>query len=317
MIHSEFASHSSRRVAPRGDAVAAEDAADRLRVRRLDRGDVEPELEAGAAPRHPHDLVAEDLLGQRLAVGGGRDRDAGVGVQVVDVRGVDEAVHRGVDRRRGAALAVQAVVERGDHLVLALDARVDVGERAQAVEAQHGEARLGQRAEVAAGALHPEQLDRLAGDRVGLGALGGGVAAGVVRVLRVGAEAVGAGDERRAGWSWSSLRSEWSRSVPAGLGAADAVGGDLLLVAATPRRPPSGRPGRPRDSRQAARSGADVGVERVHQDAVRAEHVAARPAPRRARRGRRAARGPSSPARSAPSGSGRGSCPRCCGTGRA
>ena len=80
--------------------------------------------------------------GQRLPVGGGRDRDAGVGVQVVDVRGVDEPVHRGVDRRRGAALAVQAVVEGRDHLVLALDAGVDVDERAHPVEAQHGEAGL-------------------------------------------------------------------------------------------------------------------------------------------------------------------------------
>ena len=78
--------------------------------------------------------------GQRLAVGGGGERDAGVGVQVVDVRGVDQAVHRGVDRRRGAALAVQAVVERGDHLVLALDARVDVDQRAQPVQPQHGQA---------------------------------------------------------------------------------------------------------------------------------------------------------------------------------
>ena len=104
--------------------------------------------------------------------------------------GVDEAVHRGVDRRRRAALAVQAVVERRDHLVLALDAGVDVDQRAQPVQPQHGEAGLGQRAEVAAGALDPQQLGRLAGDRVGDGALGGGVAAGVVGVARVGAEAV-------------------------------------------------------------------------------------------------------------------------------
>ena len=127
--------------------------------------------------------------GQRLAVGGGRERDARVGVEVVDVGGVDEAVHRGVDRRRGAAPAVQAVVERGDHLVLALDAGIDVDERAQAVEAQDGEPGLGQRAEVAAGALDPQQLDRRAGDRVDADALGRRVAAGVVRVARVGARA--------------------------------------------------------------------------------------------------------------------------------
>ena len=191
MIFSELASHSSLVVAPRGDAVATEDAADRLRVLLLDLGDVQPELEAGTSPRHPDHGVAEDLAGQLLAVGGGGDRDAGVGVQVVDVGGVDQAVHGGVDRRRGAALAVQAVVEGGDHLVLALDARVDVDERAHPVEPQRGQPGLLQRAEVAAGALHPEQLDVLAGHRVGLGALGGGVSPGVVGVLRVRAEPVG------------------------------------------------------------------------------------------------------------------------------
>ena len=103
---------------------------------------------------------------------------------------VDEAVHRGVDRRGGAAAAVEAEVERGDHLVLAVLARVDVDEGAQAVEAQHREPGLGERAEVAAGALHPQQLDVGAGGGVDLGALGRGVAAGVVGVPRVGAEPV-------------------------------------------------------------------------------------------------------------------------------
>ena len=194
---------------------------------RLDRGDVEAELEAGPAPRDPDDLVAEDLLGQRLAVGGGRDGDAGVGVQVVDVRGVHQAVHRGVDRRRGAALAEQAVVERRDHLVLAVHARVDVDQRAHPVEAEHGQAGLGEGAEVAAGPLHPEQLHGLTGDRVGLGALGRGVAARVVGVLGVGAEPVRPCDQlgcRRVG--------SHGGSVPSCLRPADAVRLDLLLVAA-------------------------------------------------------------------------------------
>nr|BFE78323.1 hypothetical protein GCM10020093_009240 [Planobispora longispora] len=98
----------------------AEDDADGLRVGPLDGGDVQAELEAGAPPGHPHDPLAEDLLGERGAVGGGGDGDAGVGVEVVDVRGLHQAVHGGVDAGRGAAPAVQAVVERGDHLVLAL-----------------------------------------------------------------------------------------------------------------------------------------------------------------------------------------------------
>jgi hypothetical protein len=112
--------------APRGDAVAAEDHTDRLRVGVLDRSDVQTELEARPAPGHPHDSVPEDLLRQRLTVGGCGNGYARVRVQVVDVSGVDEAVHRGVDRRSRAAFAVQAVVERGDHLVLPLDSGVGV-----------------------------------------------------------------------------------------------------------------------------------------------------------------------------------------------
>ena len=150
MISSEFASRLVAVVAPGGDAVAAEDHADRLGSLALDRGDVEAELEPGPPPRDPRDPVAEALARQRLAVGGRGERDAGVGVEVVDVGGVDQPVHRGVDRRRRAAAAEQAVVERGDHLVLLLDAGVHVDERSEPVEAEHGEPGLGQRPEVAA-----------------------------------------------------------------------------------------------------------------------------------------------------------------------
>ena len=199
------------RGAPGGDAVTAEDAADGLGVGAGHLGDVQAELEPGTAPRHPDDAVAEALAGQGLAVGGSGQGDAGVGVEVVDVRGVDEAVHGGVDARCGTALAVEAVVEGGDHLVLALDPGVDVRQGAQAVQAQDGEVLLGEGAEVAAGALDPEQLDRLTGDGVGLGALGGGVAAGVVGVARVGAETVGAGDELGGGGVTGVL--SWGRAL--------------------------------------------------------------------------------------------------------
>ena len=69
-----------------------------------------------------------------LTVGRRGDGDAGVGVQMVDVRRVDQAVHGCVDRGRGSTFAVQAVVERGDHLVLAIDTRVDVGEGTHPVQ---------------------------------------------------------------------------------------------------------------------------------------------------------------------------------------
>jgi hypothetical protein len=116
-------------------------------------------------------------------------------VQVVHVGGVDQGVHRGVDRRGGAALAVQAVVEGGDHLVLPVDARVDVDQGAEPVQPQHGQVVLGQGAQVTTGSLDPHQFDRFSGDRVGLRAFGGGVSAGVVGVPRVGAEPVGTLDK--------------------------------------------------------------------------------------------------------------------------
>jgi hypothetical protein len=184
-----------RRVTPGRDPVSAEHAADRPRVRLLHGGDVQAELEAGTAPGYPHHPVAEARAGQLLAVGRAGERDAGVRVQVVDVRGVHQAVHGGVDGRRRAAPAVQAVVERGDHLVLALHPGVDVGERPQPVEAQHGESRLGQRAEVAAGALDPQEFDGAARRGVRRGALGRRVAARVVGVARIGAQPVGACEE--------------------------------------------------------------------------------------------------------------------------
>ena len=246
MIHRELASHSSLDVAPRRDAVTAEDAAHRVRVLLLDLGDVEAELESRPTPGDPHHLVAVDRRGELLAVRSGGDRDAGVRVQVVDVRCVHQPVHRGVDRRSRAALAVQGVVEGGDHLVLALDAGVDVDHRAQPVEAEHREPGLGQRAEVATRPLDPEQVDVAAGDRVDVGRLGGGVAARVVGVARVGAEPVGAGDELVDGRVGHQFHPE---GVPPTRVSSISFWYPLCAYAR------SGSAGSPLDSRQAARPG--------------------------------------------------------------
>ncbi len=108
--------------------MTAEDATDRLRVRCGDRSDVEAELEAGSSPRHPHDTVTEAFSGVLLAIGRGRERDARVGVQMVDVCLGDKAVHCGVDGWGSAAETVAAVVERSDHLIFALDPWVHRGE---------------------------------------------------------------------------------------------------------------------------------------------------------------------------------------------
>ena len=263
MIHSELASASSE-VSPHAVMPwPPRMQPTRLRVLLLDLGDVEAELEARTSPRHPHDLVAEDRRGQLLAVRGGRDRDAGVGVQVVDVGGVHEAVHGGVDRRRGAALAVQAVVERCHHLVLALDAGVDVDERAHPVQAQDRQAGLGEGAEVTSGALDPQELDRLAGDGVGLRAGGRGVASRVVGVLGVGTEAVGPGDQlgccgvgHGSFWSGSGAGSGCGGRGPRSRTAASRRPGSPRSAAGsrTRRRRASGRPaGRAPRARRRAR----------------------------------------------------------------
>ena len=243
MISSETRLGLRAGVAPCRDPVAAQDDADGLRVRRRDRGDVQAQLEARAPPRHPHHPIAEASavsFSPSAAVASAMPES---GCRWSTCGGVDQPVHRGVDRRGGAAPAVQAEVERGDHLVLALDARVDVDQRAQPVQPQHGQPGRGQRAEVAAGSLDPQQLHRLTGDRVGLGALRRGVAAGVVGVARVGAQPVGPGDQvcdrRGSSSGWSCLGRAGERSeahglrlrgggsgAPAGLGAADPVGGD-------------------------------------------------------------------------------------------
>ncbi len=161
-----------------------------LRVTLPDFGDVEPELEARAPPWHPNDLAAEDLGGETFTIGGRGDGDSGVGMQVVDVSGIDQPVHRGVDRRCRAAFAVQAEIEGGDHLVLTLDAGVDVDERPQSVESEGRQTVLGERAEVASGTFDPHQVDALARRRVEIATFRRRVAARIVGVPRVGAETI-------------------------------------------------------------------------------------------------------------------------------
>ena len=77
-------------------------------------------------------------------------------MQVVDVGRIHQSMHGRIDGWSRTALAVQRVVEGCDHLVLAVEPRVDVDERPHPVEAQHRETGCGQGAEIATRALHPE-----------------------------------------------------------------------------------------------------------------------------------------------------------------
>ncbi|GAC1603063.1 MAG: hypothetical protein NVS3B6_14050 [Pseudarthrobacter sp.] len=67
---------------------------------------------------------------------------------------------------------MQAVIERGHHLIFTLNARIDVLQRIQTVQPQHRKVLRLQGAQVPAGALDPEKFDVLAGDWVLLSALG-------------------------------------------------------------------------------------------------------------------------------------------------
>lgn len=182
-------------VTPRGDAVPAEHTADGLRVGGLDGGDVESQLKPGPAPRHPHHAVPETLGGQLLPVDGAGERDSGVRVQMIDMSGVHQSMHGGVDGGRSTSLSVQAVVEGGDHLVLALDPRIHVGQRPHPVQPQHGQPTLGERPQVPSGPLDPHQLDIPTGDGVGVDALRGRVPAGVVGVTGIRTKPIGSREQ--------------------------------------------------------------------------------------------------------------------------
>ena len=120
----------------------------------------EPELETGALPGEPPHLVAEALGDEPLAVGGRRERDHRVGMEVVDVVDVDERVQRRVDRRHRATVAEPARGVRRHDVVLVRTRSVQPLERADPVEHEQGEPGLGERAEVAARALHREHPGR-------------------------------------------------------------------------------------------------------------------------------------------------------------
>jgi hypothetical protein len=47
-------------------------------------------------------------------------------MQVINVRSINETVHRGVNRRGSATPSVEAIVKSCDHFVLALFAGVDI-----------------------------------------------------------------------------------------------------------------------------------------------------------------------------------------------
>jgi hypothetical protein len=162
----------------------------------------ETEFEARTHPRHVGHLAAEDFLGEFLAVLRRRDGDDRVRVHVVHVLARQEGVQRGVNRGRARVQVEGRVGLHADHVILGGGLEALVG--ARAVERLHreelllvegGEILARARAQVAAGALDPEHLGRLPGERILLGELSRRVAAAGVGDALVAAEQVRAVDE--------------------------------------------------------------------------------------------------------------------------
>ena len=202
------------RVGPGRQPVAPQHHAPQAGIVGRQRCDLQAQLEAGSAPRHPRHLAAEALLGQRLAIHRRRQGDHRVGMQVIHVARIHQRVHRGVDRRRCAAGPPATVIERGHHLVLVIDAAVHGLQGAHTVEPQGRQAVGSKRAEVATRALHVQHLAGLAGHGIGDRGLARRVAAPVVRHPRVGPEHMGALDEHiDLGWHHRGVtHGRWNTS---------------------------------------------------------------------------------------------------------
>ena len=114
---------------------------------------------------------------------------------MVDVGGIDQCVHGGVDGGCGPTPSVKAVLHRPHHLVFVLGSFVHVSQRTETVQPEHGKATLGQRAQISPGALDPQELDVVSAGGVGLDPLGRGVPTCVVGVPAVCAQSVRAGQE--------------------------------------------------------------------------------------------------------------------------
>ena len=160
------------------------------------RAEFQAEVKTRALPGQKAEFAAEDLMGQLLGVLAGRDRDHGVGVNVVDMDMGNECVQRRVDRGRARIEVERAVIEQRDHLVLMGEAAVSRFEAGELVEIEGGKAVELHRSDVAARALDPENARRRAGERVGGRDLGGRVAAAEIGDAKIAAEQVGAVEQK-------------------------------------------------------------------------------------------------------------------------
>jgi hypothetical protein len=164
--------------------------------------ELEAEIETGALPSGPDDIVTIDRLGELLAVFGGGDGNRGVRMRVVDMGARHEGVERRIDRGRTGIEIESRVGVHPDHGILDGGLRtllggipVDFLQGEEFLLIEGGEILALGSAKVSAGTLDPQNLGRLAGEGILFGDLGGSIAAAGVGHPLVGAKQVGAVDE--------------------------------------------------------------------------------------------------------------------------
>ena len=193
-------------VRPRNEAVLAHH--DSFDVR-LGAGNIlhgEAELEARAHPLHVSHFTSKNLLGQRLAILGGSNRDNRIRVHVVDMLAWQETVQRGINRRSARVEIERGVVIHRHHVVLGLGlqalvsaVRIDRLQANELILIEGGEILPEARAQVAARTLDPEHRGVLARQWVLFNNLGGGVAAARVGDALISAQLIGAVDQASHG----------------------------------------------------------------------------------------------------------------------
>ena len=248
---------------PRRDAVTTQYHPNSVRVVLIDRCDVEAQLESGATPGDPGNPGAKDVSSQSFAVCRCRDGNGAVGMQMVDMRGLDQAVHRSVDGWRGPTPAVQAKVKRRHHLVLPSLSGIDGDQRSQPVEAQDGQPGFGQRAEIATGALDPHEINIFVRDGVALTSLRRGVAAGEICVPPVCPEAMRSLKQLCG----DGVHAPHPTCSPPTLSAM--ICWRTHLLDRQPSGPPASRSGTP-----FGQGWPDVRIEGIHQRVIRSDDVA-------------------------------------------
>ena len=181
--------------APGEEAVAAENDSIAARIPLNYPAHSQTQLETGTQPGHPDQRVAEfavELFHFGFAVGRGRQGDAPVRVKVVDMRKGKKAVQRRVDGGGNRIAAEGGLRVHRNHVVLGGDASVTALEGKKLLLVEGCKSRAANAAQIAARALDPKDLNRLAGTWIDFGDFRAGVAAGKVGDAQVGAKEVGA-----------------------------------------------------------------------------------------------------------------------------